>query len=177
MKKMVVVLLALFCTSTLLYARTDHTKGKVAVLKNDALIKVCYESPSKSTVDVFIRDLEGRELFHEQINDSSFIRPYNFSKLPRGDYQLLIRDDAGEHVEKIMHYDRAYIGHVVKLDDSGNKYLVTIPKMGNNEVSICVYDANDNLVFTEVADHHSDYAKVYNLKNFNDASIEIFDRD
>lgn len=177
MKKMHVILLALMMLCTASFARSDLKKSKVAILKQDQIVRLCYESPTASAVEVSIKDNSGQEVFSEEIYEQSFIRPYNFSKLPRGDYQLSVKDNSGLQTRQIRLYDRAYIGHVTRLDGNENKYLVTIPKKGDNEVSVCVYDSDNNLVYSELAEGNKSYAKVFHLKNLKGANIALFNKD
>ena len=175
---MILFLLALIMTcSTVSFARTDPKKSKVAVLKQNELVRLCYEGPPNSVVEVSIKDNVGKEIFKEKIKEQSFIRPYNFSELPWGNYEVCVRDETGVQTEKVRYYDRSHIGHVMRMKGDKNKYLVTIPKHGNNEVTICVYDSESNLVYSEIAGGNRDYAKIYHLKNLNGASIELFDHD
>ena len=178
MKKMILFLLALtMMCATVSFARTDLKKSKVAFLKQKELVRLCYEGNSTAVVEVTIKDKDGREIFKEEIREQSFIRPYNFSELPVGNYTVDVRDETGNYSETVQYYDRAYLGHIMKLNDDKNKYLVTIPKKGNDEVSVCVFDSEDNLVFSEIANGKQDYAKVYNLKNLAGATIKLFDRN
>jgi hypothetical protein len=182
MKKTLLVLLALLMACfTISSAKVDlKKKSKVAVLQQDDLVRLCYEGTTFTEVEVSIKDTEGREIFNEQINEKSFIRPYNFSELPRGDYEVTVKDETGEHKEKVRYYDRAYIGHVAQLknkESEGSKFLVTVPEKGSQEATICVYDKENNLVFSETAPGNKGYAKVFHLKNLEGASIEIFNKD
>src|SRR5258708_7988949 len=107
MKKMSVVLVALGtigCAVEL--GSPKSSEGGVAIIKNGAVVKVIYQGPSESVVKVTILDGDDQKVFEEKIySNGKFIRPYNLSQLPQGDYKICVDDKNGKHMEKICSSD------------------------------------------------------------------------
>jgi hypothetical protein len=184
MKKMSVIILVMAALSCVVASGHPMlSPSKVAVVKNGEVIKVIYQGNCKAPVNLTIVDADGTEVFHEKIlSANGFIRPYNFSKLPKGDYQLHVVDSGGEYSEEIYFQGewrtrhaqaKPCFGHITKLNGEGNKYLVVVPSQLQKEFAIEIYDQNEGLIFSERQRIENDFAKVYNLKNLNGATIKI----
>ncbi len=184
MKKMCfifVVIAAVGCTVTL-----GNSIAKVAVVRNGGVFKVIYKNPVESTVKVTILDAEANPLFTEKIiSHGEFIRPYNLSSLPKGDYKILIDDQNGQHEEKICNtespvdfQDRETNGstltaHVLRIKGANNKFLVSIPRQNETDAEIHIYDQQDQMIYSERLRIDSDFAKVYALQNLEGATFGI----
>src|SRR5690349_15060699 len=101
MKKMIVVIsmLTVFgCTVSRGYAAPAE---RMAVVRVGEIFKVIYEGENLATVKVVISDSDGSMVFSEElISTHGFVRPYNFSKLPKGDYEICIVDQNAKHSKK-----------------------------------------------------------------------------
>src|SRR5258706_12394090 len=114
MKKMISILLALVTVGCVVsYGGTKGPESRMAVVKTGDIIKVIYDGPSSSTVKVTIQDADGNEVFTERVpSDEGFIRPYNFSQLPKADYKISVTDNAGELSETVSTRDKEWIANV-----------------------------------------------------------------
>jgi|GEM_PF-1328981 hypothetical protein len=187
MKKMSVIFFALAAVGcAVAFGNPKFSQGKVAIVKNGEVFKVIYEGPAETLVKVTILGPDDQEIFSEKIiSHKNFLRPYNFSQLPRGDYKICVDDQNGQHVEKICNTELRGVdpdamideqdlrAHVVKLKDAPDKYLVAIPKQEETEVEIHVYNQDHLLVFTEKQKLDQGFAKVYVLKNLEGATIGV----
>jgi len=176
MKKMISILLALVTVGCVVsFGGTKGPESRLAVIKTGEIIKVIYDGPSSSMVKVTILDADGNEVFAEKVpSDEGFIRPYNFSQMPKADYTICVTDKAGELSETVSTRDKEWVANVAKLKGPEEKYLVAIPYQGGGEVDIRVYDGNDQLVYSETQAMQSDFAKIYNLKNLDGhASVQV----
>ena len=179
MKKMISILLALVTVGCVVsFGGTKGPESRMAVIKTGEIIKVIYEGPSSSAVKVTIQDADGNEVFTERVaSDEGFIRPYNFSLLPKADYTISVTDKAGEYSETVSTRDKEWIANVAKLNTTEQKYLVAIPYQGGGEVAIQVYDENEQLVYSETQEMQSDFAKIYNLKNLDShATVHVINQ-
>ena len=133
-----------------------------------------------------ISDSDGGIVFSEElISTHGFVRPYNFSQLPKGDYEICIIDQNTKHSRKICFEDRAeavcsieqnkkeLTAHVVRLQGNKNRYMVSIPYQVNNEVEINIYSRDQELVFSEKQKLKNDFVKIYRLKNLDGATIKL----
>lgn len=184
MKKMNVIILVVAALSCFVACgRPVLSLNNVAVVKTGEGIKVIYQGASQAPVNLALLDAEGDEVFHEKIvSTHGFIRPYNFSGLTKGNYQLHVADPNGEYWEEVYfegewktrHAEvKPYNGLVSKLTGSENKYLVAVPCRFLKEFAVQVYDRNEELIFSESQKIEHDFAKVYNLKNLEGATIKL----
>jgi hypothetical protein len=172
MKKMIMILLALVTVSCVVsFGGTKGPESRMAVVKTGEVIKLIYESSVSSQVKVTISDADGHEVFAEKVESAEgFIRPYNFSLLPKGDYKISLTDRNGEYSENICTRDKEWIANVAKLGGREEKYIVSIPYQGPGEVAIQVYDQHEQLVYSETMAMQGDFAKIYNLKNLDEGA-------
>ena len=104
MKKMIALVLALVTGSCVMSfgKSADDYDSRVTVMQRGDVFKVIYDSPGLNKVEVKIYDESGNIVFSEKLNSrSGFIRPYNFEKMPEGDYNISVVDESGEYTEKI----------------------------------------------------------------------------
>lgn len=146
----------------------SNSKGLAVVpVKGSEIIKVIYKGEAPGKVKLNIYNEASELVFSESINGmDGFIRPLNFNGLKAGQYTFELIDATGKKVEKVD-YKPASSGkyvHVSKLADSG-KFLLAVSGRGSESVDIKIFDANNNVVHTEVKSIDGSYAQVYNLKN------------
>jgi hypothetical protein len=170
MKKMIVLTLTLVALSyAVLFGGKVVPESRLAVVKFGDVFKVIYVHPGPSQVKVTISDADGNEVYSEKLtSETGFIRPYNFSSLPKGDYKICVSDQAGEYTEKVSFRDKEgkeWKAHVVKLKTGRQRYIVTIPYQGNGEAAIQIYDEDGRLIFTDQAKLEKDFGRIYTLTN------------
>jgi len=175
MKKTIMILLALVTVGCVVsFGGANGPESHMAVVKTGEIVKVIYESSVSMQVKVTISDADGNEVFAEKVaSDEGFIRPYNFSLLPKGNYKISLADKDGEHSENISTRDKEWVANVVKLSTPEDKYMVSIPYQGPGEVVIQVYDQREQLVYSETQVLESGFAKIYNLKNLEGATVQV----
>ena len=175
MKKTISILLALVTVGCgVSFGGTRDPESQMAVVKNGEIIRVIYKTTSSSQVKVTISDADGNEVFAEKVNSyEGFIRPYNFSQLPKGDYKISLTDQTGEHTKKVSTADKEWVARVVKLKSRDDKYLVSVPYQGMGEFAVQIFDRNDQLVFVEKPNPQEDFAMVFNLKELEGATFRL----
>src|SRR5215467_12788974 len=99
MKKMKVIFLCLAMVGCVaVFGKPDFSESKVAVVKNGSVFKVIYQGSVETMVKVTILNSDNLPIFSEKIiSRGSFLRPYNFSHLPKGDYKICVDDQNGKH--------------------------------------------------------------------------------
>ena len=178
MKHMMVILLVLatgVCMTS--FGRTPGSESRVSVIKQGPFFKLIYDGSDLSIVSVVIADDEGNEIFKEQIFGQKFVRPYNLSLLPQGDYEIVVNDGADVKVEKICSREPALIAHVAKLKSDPSKYLLSIPHQQTSDITIHIYDSNSQEVHQERHQLAGDFGKIFQLKDLPDATIEIVNQN
>jgi hypothetical protein len=159
--------LILFGTTVLASVKNSSafTPSGVALVKNGAVIKVVYKSAQHATVKISIENENGKIFFSEFITSKDgFVRPYNLSRLPSGNYTVKVSDKSGTHSEVItMEGKEEIVYYVRQLKNEPSKYLLIIPAASSDLVLVSVYEDGKVIHKEEVA-LQGDYAKLYNVK-------------
>ena len=182
MKKTLSVLVVLMIVSSVVFARrldNPGTSSGAAVVKIGTTFKVYYKGSQQADVKVSIRDAGDNILFSETIKKSDgFVRPYNFSSLPEGDYTIQIADKFGRQIEKIS-YKREKsetLAHLLKVSGSSAKYLLTVSNRADGDVTVRIYDEANNVIYDKKEQVTKDFAKVYNLEGIpGEFTFEVTD--
>ena len=65
-----------------------------------SVFNINYKMVEKGTVNISIYDKSNELVFTEVLIDvKSFVRPYNFSELPEGEYTIVVADKNGKQAE------------------------------------------------------------------------------
>lgn len=170
MKKTLSVLVVLMVISSVVFARRLDNPGassNAAVVKIGTTFKLYYKGPQQANVKVSIRNANNKIVFTETIkNVEGFVRPYNFSNLPEGEYSIHVSDQFGGQIEKIT-YKREKsepLAHLLKVAGSDGKYLLTVNNRENGDVTVRIYDEANNVIYDRKEFVSKDFAKVYNLE-------------
>lgn len=141
-------------------------ESQMAVVRHGEVFKVIYKSPELSSVKVTIADEQGVEFFAEElISIKGFIRPYNFSELPKGDYTIRVADGPTQKIEKVHFTDRPWTARLSLLNTDERKIMIAVPHHSLSDFTIQILDNNGQMIYTEDQKIETDYAKVFNLKN------------
>ena len=182
MKKTLSVLVVLMIVSSVVFARRIDKPGSaphVAVMKNGTTFKLYYKGSQQADVKVSIRDANNNELFSEVLkNVEGFVRPYNLSSLPEGEYSIQISDKSSRQIERIT-FEKTKIeklAHLLKVSGSDSKYLLTVANKEGDDITVKIYDESNNVIYNHREEAKSDFAKVYNLGNrTGDFTFEVTD--
>ena len=179
MKKTMMFSVVLMSVSSAWYcvAGTARPMSEAVTIQGE-LVKVIYSNPEPCDVTITIANENGDVLLTDKIKGKSeFIRPYNFSELEEGTYEVTIQDDAGERVNEIEYHApeqeemMAHISFIGNEANDENLYLVAVPCQGEEEVTITVYDANHHVLHTDTKHINSDYASVYRVIGAKDGVV------
>ena len=95
-----------------------------------------------------------------------FIVPVNFAGLEAGEYTIELIDAAGKKVEKVTYGVKEVskkIAHISNIDKANGKFPLSVVNTTAGEVSVKIYDAQNNLIHSETKVVTGDFAKVYKL--------------
>ncbi|TRX48906.1 T9SS type A sorting domain-containing protein [Fulvivirga sp. M361] len=156
--------------------------SSVKVVKRSETYQLFYLEKSSKKVSVRIFDGAGKLIFSERIsNENGFIRPYNFSGLSDGLYNIVITDGNSRIIKQVNHHHLSELRpgrlSLVKVDEvegENRVYKVTIVNQGTGKAKINVLNANKEVVYTVWENLEGNYAKLFNLKRVSgDTSIEV----
>lgn len=170
----------LVITSTAFATVPDEPASGISVLRKGELIKLLYKGEKYSDVKVFILNQDNQVIFTEKIKGTSgFIRPYNFSNLPEGNYSIELVDNAGrrdiEHVNYRLE-PKKRVMHVVRVGGTTDKFVLSVPNAGQSRLSISIYDDRGRVMHTENEQISGDFAKVYNIRDHSGkVTFEVVD--
>lgn len=182
MKKILAVVFVLIAVG---YVNAKGIKPKspvgMSVLKNGSIVKLFYRGEQPGKVKVKIYNEDGQAIFSETMkNTEDFMRPYNFSALPEGEYLIELSDENGTRTQKVSHKKIGIkrLAHLTRLDNQGGKYLLAVPNVGRDELTVRIYDETMRMVYEETQAIDGHFARVYNLDRINgEHTFEIKDGD
>ena len=182
MKKTLSVFVVLMVVSSVVFARgidKPSSTSNVAVVKNGTTFKLYYKASQHDDVKISIRDASDNVLFSETIKQvDGFVRPYNFSKLPDGEYIIQVANKSGRQVERItVAKDKTEkLAHLLKVSGADSKYLLTVSNKEGNDLTVRIFDSANNLIYNQKEEVTSDFAKVYNLEKIDgEFTFEVSD--
>ena len=182
MKKTLSVLAMLMIFSSVVFARRLETPGaapSAAIVKSGSTFKLYYKGTEQADVKVSIWDASDHLVFSETLRKvDGFVRPYNFSSLPEGEYTIKISDKFGRQIEKITYKQEKSpaLAHLLKVGGADAKYLLTVSNRGDNDVTVRIYDSSNNVIYNKKEAVSSDFAKIYNLEGIGgDFTFEVSD--
>jgi len=173
MKKILSIFVVLIAISVTVSARRmdkPEEATSMAVTKSGSLVKVFYKGAKECKVKVTISNAKHQVVFEETIKHiDGFMRPYNFSDLPEGDYTVELTDHAGKKAEKISYRNlkAERVAALIKVSREEDKYLLTIPNNGKNTFDVSIYDSAGTIVYNQSESADGDFAKLYNLSKIS----------
>lgn len=178
-KNFLILTAALLVTFGAVAGNKPGTAAGVAVVNNGTTLKLYYKADSESNVKVSIFNEEGKTIFTEVLkNIDGFVRPYNLASIPSGEYTIEVADQNSTHSEKITIGERrkSDVAKLVRVNGEGSKFLLTVPSKEAKDISVRIL-ADDKIVYDEVLEISSDFARIYNLTKIKgDVTFEIKDQ-
>lgn len=182
MKKILAVVFALIVAGQV-NAKGIEPKSPVgmSVLKSGSIVKLFYRGEQPGKVKVKIYNERRHIVFFETLqNTENFMRPYNFSTLPEGEYVIELSDEQATRTQKVSHksVSTKRIAHLTRLNDEECKYVLAVPNNGRDALTVRIFDENLKMVYQETQIIDGNFAKVYNLDSIDgEHTFEIEDRD
>jgi hypothetical protein len=168
MKKMFLMLLTCGMFTGVASARPadDLTSpAGVAVMKSGSTFKVFYKGANTAAVRISIYGDNRTLVFSEVVrNVESFVRPYNFSSLPEGNYTVEVNDGTSVKIEKLAYWKaKARFIHLNRIGET-DKYILSVPNRGEDVLRIKIYNAAGDELYSQMEAISADFAKLYTLK-------------
>jgi len=105
MKKVFTLIASLLVSGAAVFAFSTvepSAESSIVFLKTGSIVKVIYTSDKESLTRVSITDIKGRVVFSEMVRSKNgFSRPYNLSRLAKGQYFVRVSDGNNSSMEKI----------------------------------------------------------------------------
>lgn len=167
MKKLLTVLA--FALSIASVFAAGSSKIKVSS-DSTATFKVYYTNQDAQKVKVTIYNESGKKVFGEIIqNSNGFVRPYNMSELPAGNYTIEVADK-----QEVKSFEFAYN---TKSDDNNltafvnrytnNKFLLGLGNGSNDAVTIQILNHKNEVVYTANEVVANQFAQLFNIETVN----------
>lgn len=142
------------------------------------VFSVHYQYGQKGKVEVSILNDKNETVFSEGINSTgSFVRPYNFSNLPYGDYTIVVKDQVGEYNEKVSYSATKLVNYtyLAALPNQENKYWLNVRNNGQEEVSVRILSKDGVLLYENAVIVNGAYNTVFNLSKVKSNGGVIFE--
>ena len=184
MKKIIVLAVSVLC-GTLAFANgmddpSKETSSAVVLSSTGSrLVKVYYKSLRTANVRLTIFNDRHQRIFSEMIKqESGFMRPYNFDKLPEGEYTIEIENGVSKQIEKVNTSlpKSVIMVHLAKVAGVEKKYALTGVSPRTEDLMVRIYDSVSQLVYEKSMKVSGAFGEVFNLKNISgDYTIEVSD--
>ena len=163
------------------FGKEEPTNKGLAVVavKGSEVFKVIYKGDGASRVKLNVYNASSEVVFSESFAAvEGFIRPLNFKGLQSGEYTIELVDATGKKIEKLT-YQPAKSGkniHISKLGNDDGKYMIAMASTGSEDITVKIFDAQNNLIHTEVKTVDGGFAQLYTVKNITGAvTFEVSD--
>lgn len=167
MKKILSLVLVLFAVAQV-NANEVEPKSPVgmSVIKSGTIVKLYYRGEQSGKVKVTIYNHRGAVVFKEILKDTEhFMRPYNFASLPDGEYTIELNDESGKRYQKLTYSSPRHeiVAHLTRLSKNANRYMLAVPGVGKQTLTVRVYDHFNRVIFHETQKVDGNFARMYNL--------------
>ena len=178
--------LSLVVVVALVAAGTAHAGNPVpespvgiSVLKSGDVVKLFYRGEQTGKVKVTIYNEKGEKVFIETLRQREhFMRPYNFSSLPEGEYTISLEDEQGTRTGNVTHRlsSAAKFAHLMRMRGPGSKYMLAVPGTESSSVTVKIYDQSDRLLYSKTEIVDGSFARLYNLSKVKgNHTFEVID--
>lgn len=172
MKKSILVAFLTVAVGTFGFAsdNLDDAKGaaKAAISSTNraSVYKLVYNSAKSGLVRVSIKDQAGRVVLEDQImNQTGFVRPYNFVGMPAGNYNVTVTDANGK-TDLAVAYSSLITNTVRKAEVTAlenHKYQLRLIGNTADAVEVTIYDRNNQQIHSEMLTQQGSFIRVYDL--------------
>ncbi len=163
------ILIAALAAPWSVKANIDPSTGMEVVSSKSGFL-LFYKAETFDDVMVKIYDAQGKRVYQEKIRHiDSFIRPYNLETLGEGEYRVELSNRNGTLVKEVT-FQRKKMElrpRVLGVEGATGKYVLSVPSNGSSELNIRIFDKNGRLVHSEYEETSGDFARVYDLRQFN----------
>ena len=169
MKKNSLILVVLIAISGVVKANEiDNPKSStgMSVMKQGSTFKVFYKGERPGTVKLKIYNAAHKAVFTETLkNVENFVRPYNFSSLPEGDYTIELINEDIQKIERI-NYSKGRVeklANLVRLAGTDGKYMLRVANKSTDEIKVDIYNDSNQLIYSQKESITGDFARIYDL--------------
>ena len=152
----------------------------ISILKQGAVVKLFYRGEHTGNVKVTIFNERGDVIYREILaNTDQFMRPYNFSSLPEGEYTIELKDQQGRRIQQVNHKlsPEKRTAHLTRLNGRENTFVLAVPNQGQDDLHIRIMDEHNAVLYQKTEHVEGNFAKVYNLKHFTGPHVfEVSDK-
>ena len=175
MKSKFSALVICFMMSVAAIAATP-TSVLVKAATKESVFNIHYSAIEKGNVKVSILDSNEKSVFNEVLTQvTSFVRPYNFSELPEGEYTIVIEDINGKQAEKInytLNKITSFI-NVAKVANEGNKYWLNVANNGTDILSVRIYSQDGTQLHEQLVKVTGNLSLIYNLNKVKPGAVRF----
>jgi hypothetical protein len=137
-------------------------KASVTTTTKNGVYQLLYRGTG--AVKVTITNAAGDIVLMDQINaEGGFLRPYNFSSQPAGAYTVTVLDRNGKATLPLVHGATKIRPNVQIKAVQDKKFQLTLLGSNAEQVSVNIYDAALNLVYTDQIEKQGSFSRVYDL--------------
>jgi hypothetical protein len=158
-------------------AADDETVIRVRSLASQdkqALIRVTQLSDEVPAI-LKIKDMQGRTLHREVITEQTYMKRYNFSELPAGEYQVEVKSRNGISTEAFRvsaeRQQAVYFKPAIQVEEDVIK--VAFMNRNHDSVTLKLFADNGELLYEETVASQQAYAKGLNVSKLQPGQYSL----
>lgn len=149
---------------------SDNGRAHIRLEESSATrYKLVYPVRTAGIVYVKIYDQDNQLVFSDRIrNKDGFMRPYDFSDMPDGNYKFTIQSAGGQVTTDIVHKQYKNDLDISVADtDEKDAYRLVVKGVKNDPVYVNIYDQKDRLVYEDVVKVGKNFSRIYAFPELN----------
>ncbi len=150
------------------------SRVEVSTTSRAAVYNLVYSSAKTGLVRVAIKNQAGTVVMQDEIfnTNKGFIRPYNFSIMPSGNYSIIVKDAAGQ-TELAVSYANVAISGVRKAEvkaTEASKYQLRLIGNVSEVVEVTIFDKSGTAIYSEALTQKGSLVRSYDLSKMKNAA-------
>ena len=171
---------ALFLLVSVATFAEDNELGETSsfkiVPKANLKYDLYYVSESDAPVTVRIYDEAGRLITNDKIkNHRSFKKTYNFKDLASGNYKVVVNNEEGKASQAVFHNPQKLKMQLIFTQVPNTKsFKLHVGEFNTAKpVKVNVYNADNELLFSEEINETASFSKVYNMNKIDEDMVRF----
>lgn len=151
-------------------------KAVISTTSRASVYNLVYTSAKSGFVRVVIKDQTGRVVMEDVIqSQKGFVRPYNFSGMPVGNYNVTVADANGK-TDLAVAYSNLVSSTVRKAEVTAlenQKYQLRLVGCTADAVEVTIFDRNNQQIHSETLTQQGSFVRVYDLSKLKAEGVSF----
>jgi hypothetical protein len=146
-------------------------KIEMAPAERTAVYNLICRSDVPARLKVTLFDAQGREVLVDEVSGKHFIRPYNLSEIPYGQYVVQVSTGTETRKFDIQHAAVTPVQNIAVKAIDVNKYELLVIGNKAGQVRVNIYNPEKELVHSELISAKGSVSRIYNLQKLSGSNF------